>query len=342
MVEQLNLAFDKICYHVHSSHFYKKRKSKQILNEISGEFCSNELTAIIGASGSGKSSLLDILSGFRSTSRDVTGSIKINENIVATKIVRKMSSYVMQVSKLHEFLTVSETMMFAENFKSKKDQRECNKNENILKSLNMRDKLETLVKHLSGGEQKRLSIAIELVDDPLLIFLDEPTTGLDSSSSMQCIQILKKLAHEGKTIICTVHSPSSSMLKHFDHIYALAEGNCIYQGSVDNIVPFLSELDLICPENYSPSDFLLEIATNDYGEQNHLLTEKIQNGSNFGFRQKSTKLHNNFTYIKNSSRSIYLLSFVQQVKQLLHRNFLISTRDKTLVTMRLMIHIIFG
>jgi ABC-2 type transporter/ABC transporter len=207
------------------------------------------------------------------------------------------------------------------------------------------DTLNHHTRELSGGQQKRLSIALELVDDPLVLFLDEPTTGLDSSSSTQCIQLLKKLALEGKTIICTIHTPSALLFEMFDHIYALAEGNCIYQGSVKNLVPFLSELDLICPEIYSPSDFLLEIATNDYGEQNHRLKQKIKNGSCRDYRknpQISTEEDLNFPHPNDDKPPEYSTSFFQQFSNLLLRNFLTNSRDKTLTLMRLLINISAG
>lgn len=198
---------------------------------------------------------------------------------------------------------------------------------------------------LSGGELKRLTIALELIDDPTILFLDEPTTGLDSSSSTQCIQLLKKLAKEGKTIVCTIHSPSAILFEMVDLLYALADGRCIYQGSSSNLVPFLSELELICPEIYSPPDFLLEIATNDYGPQNDRLCDKIANGSNCRYRKSpvlSFEEDLNLQLPSDFKSLEYSTSFYQQFKHLLIRNFLTSYRDKTLSLMRLLINIGVG
>lgn len=88
---------------------------KQILNEINGEFRACELSAVVGPSGSGKSTLLNILSGY--ISHNITGIIKVNQNVVSQKTIRLKSSYIMQENKLHEFLTVYETMSFAMNLK---------------------------------------------------------------------------------------------------------------------------------------------------------------------------------------------------------------------------------
>lgn len=80
-------------------------------------------------------------------------------------------------------------------------------------------------------------------------------SGLDSSTSTQLISLLKKLADEGRTIICTIHQPSALMFQMFDHLFAIADGQCIYTGSTNNLVPFLSELNLKCPESYNPADY---------------------------------------------------------------------------------------
>lgn len=341
MDKSINLSFENLCYQVRCGFFLSPQsRFKQILNGISGEFCSNELTVIVGPSGSGKSTLLDVLSGFKL--HNVTGTVRMNGEAFPTSAVRRKSSYVPQENKLHGFLTVGEAMIFAATFRNKKEQKKHQQVEQILSSLGILEQMNTFVKHLSGGQQKRLSIALELVDDPSILFLDEPTTGLDSSSSTQCIQILKNLALDGKTIICTLHTPSALEFKMFDHIYALADGFCIYQGSTNNLVPFLSNLDLVCPETYNPPDFLLEIATNDYGPQNHRLTKKIYNGGNDSFRKTIQKTRNLMIDSQDMSSSIYQLTFTKQVLHLLHRNVLISTRDKTLIALRLCIHLVIG
>jgi hypothetical protein len=137
-----------------------------------------------------------------------------------------------------------------------------------------------MTKKLSGGQQKRLSIALELVDEPSIMFFDEPTTGLDIVSTAQCIALLKKLAENGRTIICTIHQPSALVFNTFDHIYAIADGQCIFNGRSDKLVPYLNELNLICPSSHNPSDFLLEISTHDYGYYNDQLVAKVENGRN--------------------------------------------------------------
>lgn len=298
----------------------------------------------MGPSGSGKSTLLNILSGFITS--NVEGSIRVNGKPRDLNTFRKQSTYIMQEENLHSLLTLRETMNLSIKLKTgnvlNKQQRE-KKIMTILTNLGLAIHVDTFVGRLSGGQQKRLSIALELVDDPSILFLDEPTTGLDSSSSTQCIKLLKKLAQEGKTIICTIHTPSALLFEMFDCVYTLASGYCIYQGSVKKLVPFLRELDLICPETFNPADFLLEIANNDYGSQNYRLAKKIENGINTDYRKKSySSFEKNGVEFSRTSRLDFSSSFINQVTQLTLRNIIFNKRDRSFMLTRLLVYIIVG
>lgn len=80
-------------------------------------------------------------------------------------------------------------------------------------------------------------------------------SGLDSLTSKQCIMLLKQLASSGRTIICTIHQPSAMIFEMFDHLYVLANGKCLYQGSVKGLLPYLEESDLRCPPYHNPADY---------------------------------------------------------------------------------------
>lgn len=232
--------------------------------------------------------------------------------------------------------------------------------------------IEVYTGKLSGGQQKRLSIALELVDNPQVIFFDEPTTGLDSSSASQCLSLLKRLSESGRTIICTIHQASASLFRQIDLLYAIAEGHCIYQGSCENLVPFLNELNLVCPEYHNPADYLLEISTHDYGYQNGNLNEKIQDGRNQSYRKvspmieklseqhaplpprveanpisiclKKAKFSSKLQILDPKSycndSDLYSTSFLRQSYFLLIRAFLLLTRNPSMSVMRVGIHFV--
>lgn len=211
--------------------------------------------------------------------------------------------------------------------------------------LGLRLRENIFVGDLSGGEQKRLSIALELIDDPKIIIIDEPTTSLDICTSTQCIVLLKKLAMEGRTVICTIHQPSAIIFNLFDFVYGMANGRCIYMGSSLNLVEFLNELDLQCPSSYNPADFFLEIANNDYGEINDQLCDKIINGQNSNYRKIAKNQETNYSKCdleNNYQIQPKFFEFQNEVWQLVKRNYLNNTRDKTLTMMRIYIHAILG
>ena len=90
-----------------------------------------------------------------------------------------------------------------------------------------------------------------IADNRNIVFI----SGLDSSSSMQCITLLRQIARSGRTVVATIHQPSSRLLQLFDHLYIVADGRCMYQGNVDGLVPFLNGVSLVCPSYHNPADY---------------------------------------------------------------------------------------
>lgn len=258
---------------------------RRIIKNISGIFKSGQLTAIMGPSGAGKSTLMDILVGY--VTNGVTGSIITNGHPRQLKFFNKLCSYIMQEDLLQPNLTVRENMQIAAHLKLGNELSASDRDTavtEILKTLSLSACSNIRTERLSGGQKKRLAVALELVNNPPVIFLDEPTTGLDIVAINNCIQLLKDLSRQGRTIVCTIHQPSASLFHMFDLVYVLARGCCVYQGSSNQLVPFLANCGLHCPPTYNPADYVLEVLQMDVI---NMLTTEIQNGKIIKLDQKN-------------------------------------------------------
>ena len=268
--ESLDIEFGDVKYEV-SAGFRKPKK--HILRGVSGTFKSGELTAIMGPSGAGKSSLLNILTGFQ---KNMTGTMRFRSKRGERdwNEYKKESCYIQQDDMLHPLFSVQEVMKMAADLKLGSNLNKKAKQmviDDVLDILDLSKTKETRCDRLSGGQRKRLSIALELVDNPPVMFLDEPTTGLDSSASLGLVAMLQCLARGGRTIICTIHQPSATIYEMFDHVYLLAEGRCVYQGDAKNTVNYLKKVGLQCPMYHNPADYVIEVVSKEYGDFNERL-----------------------------------------------------------------------
>lgn len=265
----VDLKFEDITYTSTEWKFKKwiTREDKEILHRVSGEFKSGELTAIMGPSGAGKSTLLNGLAGY--IFRGFKGTVQFNDEVRdESPRFNKLIAYIPQDEELRLPLTVMENMMIAADLKlgySVSTEYKVSQVKEILEVLGLQHTHHTMTGRLSGGQRKRLAIALELLSNPPIIFLDEPTTGLDSLSCSQCVTLLKKLAHEGRTVICTIHQPSALLFEMFDHLYVLSAGQCVFDGKVDALLPQLEQIGLNCPPFHNPADFLMEVAIGEHG-----------------------------------------------------------------------------
>ncbi|KAG8287956.1 ATP-binding cassette sub- G member 4 [Homalodisca vitripennis] len=294
--------------------------------------------------------------------KGLSGSVLLNgTDRKALRCYRKMSCYIMQEDQLMPHLTVSEAMTIAANLKLGDNFSTKGKSiivDEILETLGMTDCKDTRTADLSGGQRKRLSIALELVNNPPVMFFDEPTSGLDSSACFQCLSLLKSLARGGRTIICSIHQPSARLFEMFDYLYALAEGQCIYQGRVDGLVPFLSNLSLHCPSYHNPADYVIEVASGEHGDVVPRVVNAVKQGQCAPYLETQAllagKLDSDSPSEKTvsaekalkSDESLFPASFstthLEQFWILWKRTFVCTIRDMSLFWVRCSSHIICG
>ncbi|XP_063697131.1 ATP-binding cassette sub-family G member 4 [Culicoides brevitarsis] len=344
----VDLQFKDISYYAETGVFRKNKK--EILHRVNGKFPGSQLIAIMGPSGAGKSTLLDVLSGFRIT--NTQGAVYLNGRIRNLDQFRKMSCYIQQEDRLQMLLTVLENMRIAADLKLSTELHSHEKEtiiEDILTVLGLYEHQHTLTKRLSGGQKKRLSIALELINNPTIMFLDEPTTGLDSHSCTQVVNLCKTLASQGRTIICTIHQPSAKLFKEFDQVYILAEGNCLYQGSTDNVLPFLERVEMPCPLYHNPADYVIELASGEYGQEiMQKMIEQMANGECLDWFSDPSKVQklevlrkrNPLNNESMGSSSLHATSKTHQLGVLLKRSYIKAKRDSTLTYLRFFVSII--
>ncbi|RZC91589.1 hypothetical protein C5167_027654 [Papaver somniferum] len=241
-------------------------KKKVLLNDISGEAREGEILAILGPSGSGKSTLIDALAN-RISKESLEGSVTINGEALDSGVLKMISAYVMQDDLLFPMLTVEETLLFSAEFRLPRSLSKTKKMERVqavIDELGLRNAAKTLIgdegyRGISGGERRRVSIGVDIIHDPILLFLDEATSGLDSSCAFMVVKVLQRIAQTGRIVIMSVHQPSSRVVSLIDHLIFLSQGETVYYGSATNLSLYLSEFGHPVPENEDTIEFMLDL-----------------------------------------------------------------------------------
>ncbi len=261
---------------------FRFKKSKNGIHTFNFSEETGQLVGIMGGSGVGKTTLLNILSGKQKPDR---GTVKINGYDVY-RYRNRLKSYlgfVPQDDLLFEELTVFQNLYYnaklcLSDFSKKEIIDSIHRILIDLELFEVKDLPvgNPLNKFISGGQRKRLNIALELIREPAVLFVDEPTSGLSSSDSEKLIRILKKQTEKGKLVIANIHQPSSTIFKMLDRLWILdKEGYPIYSGNpIDAVVYFkkisarVNAAESECPTcgNVNPDQILQIIETKNIDE----------------------------------------------------------------------------
>ncbi|KAG1326714.1 putative GBF-interacting protein 1-like [Cocos nucifera] len=256
-------------------------RCKHILKGITGSVGPGEILALMGPSGSGKTTLLKVLGG--RLDGDIKGNITYNDTPYSPFIKRRIG-FVTQDDVLFPQLTVEETLVFAAFLRlptNMTSQHKYARADAIIKELSLERCRHTkvggvFVKGISGGERKRTSIGYEILVDPSLLLLDEPTSGLDSTSASKLLMVLQNLAKTGRTIITTIHQPSSRMFHMFDKLLLISQGYPIYHGEARESMRYFASLGFVPEIAMNPAEFLLDLVT---GHANDISIPEALRGS---------------------------------------------------------------
>lgn len=274
----------------------------KIIRKVSGVAEPGTLMAIMGPSGAGKTTLLATIS--QRLIGDVKGTILVNGQEISKDLMMKISGFLPQHDLTIDSLTVFEHLQLMARLKLDKNMGIAQRTERInalLNELGIYKCAHTRLKSLSGGEMRRVSLAVELLTDPPLLFCDEPTTGLDSYSALSVIEQLRQLASSGKVVICTIHQPASGIFEMFQSVYLLvAGGKLALTSPIQEVAPFFQRLGMVCPPTYNLAEFIVAQLAQQDDAESQMRLYRICNEFKLSehFERLLKKLENELSYSK--------------------------------------------
>eukprot|EP00035_Acanthoeca_spectabilis_P004186 m.100041 g.100041 ORF g.100041 m.100041 type:complete len:1366 (-) comp12475_c0_seq12:70-4167(-) len=260
-------------------HIEKKllTKPKTILADVSGVVTGGRLCALMGPSGSGKTTLLNALSG-RALYANVNGRISLDGH----KLNKRHFAYVPQIDSLNPNFTVKETLTSAVRLRCADGWADLDTRvHELMEIVGLVSVADLRTGKLTGGQLKLLSVALGLVQRPAVLYLDEPTTGLDSTAASVVMEYLSGIAKTGVVTLLTVHQPSKSVFDLVDDVILLgADGSLAFSGPTSDAMSFFSAepFNIVFPADENPADILIEavsgLSRNTTGIKTNVVVEQ--------------------------------------------------------------------
>ncbi|KAL0659096.1 hypothetical protein Bca4012_079681 [Brassica carinata] len=267
----LTFTFQDVCYFVQTP----QGKKVQLLSNVTGAFKPGVLTALMGVSGAGKTTLMDVLSG-RKTRGDIEGEIQVGGYRKVQETFARVSGYCEQFDIHSPNLTIEESLEYSAWLRLPSTINSETKRailREVLETIELEDIKDSLVglpgvSGLTTEQRKRLTIAVELVANPSIIFMDEPTTGLDARAAAIVMRAVKNITETGRTVVCTIHQPGTDIFEAFDELVLMKNGGrIIYHGPLgqhsSNVIEYFMRIPGVpeMKENTNPATWLLDITS---------------------------------------------------------------------------------
>ncbi|KAK1404245.1 White-brown complex protein 11 [Heracleum sosnowskyi] len=252
-----------------SETLWREKTNTEFIGDVSARLAWKDLTVMVTLSN-GKSTLLDSLASRLAANAFLSGNIYLNGR--KQKLSYGTAAYVTQDDNLIGTLTVRETISYSARLRLP-DKMAWEEKRSLVEStiieMGLQDCADTVIgnwhlRGISGGEKRRVSIALEILMRPRLLFLDEPTSGLDSASAFFVTQTLRALSRDGRTVIASIHQPSSEVFELFDRLYLLSGGKTVYFGQASEAYEFFAQAGFPCPALRNPSDHFLRCINSDF------------------------------------------------------------------------------
>ncbi|XP_015572858.1 ABC transporter G family member 29 [Ricinus communis] len=275
----LSMSFDSVNYYVDMPIEMKghgvREDRLQLLREVTGVFRPGVLTALMGVSGAGKTTLMDVLAG-RKTGGYIEGNIRISGFPKNQETFARISGYCEQNDIHSPQVTVKESLIFSAFLRLPKEVSDKDKMVfvdevmELIELTNLKNAIVGLpgVTGLSTEQRKRLTIAVELVANPSIIFMDEPTSGLDARAAAIVMRTVRNTVDTGRTVVCTIHQPSFDIFESFDELLLMKTGGqLIYSGPLGQnsykIIEYFQEIPGVPRIRYeqNPAAWMLEASS---------------------------------------------------------------------------------
>ncbi|KAI9159291.1 hypothetical protein H9P43_008631 [Blastocladiella emersonii ATCC 22665] len=261
VADRIDIAFDELDYSVKVGSG-KDAVDKPILRNLASSFKAGRLTVILGASGSGKTSCLNAIAG-QATAGTISGNLYLNGKRSTGAEIKRVSAFVHQEDVVLGTQTVLEAITMSAKLRLPHDMPEAERSRRIKETITMlgldkcKDSLigTATMKGISGGEKKRVTMAMELITNPPIAWLDESTSGLDAFTAVSVVRLLKDLAASGRTVVATLHQPSSEIFHLIDDLCILSQGEIMYYGPAEDSIAYFARAGYPCPQYSNPADY---------------------------------------------------------------------------------------